>query len=343
MVEAAFPHNENARIDFIKSLNILDTPAEERFNRITRIACQLLNVPISLVSIVDQKRQWFKSSEGLSVSETPREYAFCAHAIHGDMPLIVEDATRDSRFCDNPLVTGTPNIRFYAGFPLTFAGDIRIGTLCAIGTEPRTLTPHEIRIMADLRAMVEAEMKSVLLSQTTLELIQENSESERAVLIDPITRLWNKDGVSQLLWREMDFAARNNNKTGLALVDIDNFARFAQDKDPLAGHAPLQFTAKKLLSSLRPYDIIGRWQDDAFMLILPNTDGEAMAGLLAHIKNSFKMIPLYCDDRFDYLTLSIGATIIQPDITLPIEDRLTDVTDNLRKAQKLGGNQRVIT
>ncbi len=341
MVEAALPLNENARIDFIKSLNILDTPAEDRFNRITRIACQLLNVPISLVSIVDQKRQWFKSSEGLPVSETPREHAFCAHAILSDAPLIVEDATRDTRFCDNPLVTGAPNIRFYAGFPLTFAGDIRVGTLCAIDTEPRTLSAREMEIMVDLRAMVESEMKSVLLSETTLQLIQENSESERAVLIDPVTRLWNKDGVSQLLWREMDFAARNNHKTGLALVDIDKFARFAKDGGPSGGDAPLQFTGKKLLSCLRPYDVVGRWEEDAFMLILPNTDAETMAGLLHHIKNSFKMIPLYGADRFDYLTLSIGATIIEPDITLPIEDHLRRVADRLMAAQKMGGNHTV--
>ena len=118
MLEPPLPPDEAMRLAALRSLNILDTPAEERFDRITRLAQRLFDVPIALVSLVDTNRQWFKSCQGLDASETPRSISFCGHAILEDGPLIIEDATKDQRFADNPLVTGPPDIRFYTGQPL---------------------------------------------------------------------------------------------------------------------------------------------------------------------------------------------------------------------------------
>lgn len=152
------PLNEAARLCFLASLNILDTPPEESFDRITRLTRTLLGVPIALVSLVDLNRQWFKSCQGLDVTETPRDVAFCAHALHVDEALVIPDAKLDPRFADNPLVTDKPHIRFYAGVPLRFADGLTVGTLCALDTAPRTLTDDQLGALRDLARIVEREL-----------------------------------------------------------------------------------------------------------------------------------------------------------------------------------------
>ena len=154
-----FPENEAERLRALRDYDILDTAPEERFDRITRILSRTLNIPIALVSLVDAERQWFKSQVGLGASETPREVAFCAHAICEEDVMVVEDATLDQRFSANPLVTGDPDIRFYAGAPLRTESGLNMGTLCAIDRKPRTLSPDETALLTDLAALVVDEME----------------------------------------------------------------------------------------------------------------------------------------------------------------------------------------
>ncbi|NIE74385.1 diguanylate cyclase [Pantoea sp. Ap-967] len=158
MQSAPSPLNEAARLCFLESLNILDTPAEETFDRLTRLACVLLDVPMALVSLVDMNRQWFKSRQGLDATETPRDLAFCAHALHAEDILVIPDATADPRFKDNPLVTGGPGIRFYAGVPLRFAGELTVGTLCVLDSKPRQVSETHLAHLRDLARIVEREM-----------------------------------------------------------------------------------------------------------------------------------------------------------------------------------------
>ncbi|WP_323957062.1 GAF domain-containing protein, partial [Aeromonas caviae] len=159
MATYPIPQDEAERLNLLHALNILDTPSEEAFDRITRLVAHILDVPIALVSLVNTDRQWFKSRIGIDANETPREVAFCAHAITQTTPLIVTDTTQDSRFMSNALVTGNPNIRFYAGVPLRSIGGLSIGTLCAIDSKPRQLSPDEISILVDLAALVSKEMQ----------------------------------------------------------------------------------------------------------------------------------------------------------------------------------------
>ena len=156
---------EEARLDALRSLEILDTPAEEAFDRITRMAAELFETPIALISLVDASRQWFKSKVGISPPETPRDVAFCHYTIRGDNVMVVPDATLDDRFIDNPLVQGNPDIRFYAGAPLRLASGFKIGSMCIIDTKPRTLTPIEERRLATLAQIVVDEMELRFKSQ----------------------------------------------------------------------------------------------------------------------------------------------------------------------------------
>ena len=150
--------HESARIQALLRLGILDTPSEETFDRIARVAEDLLNVPIALVTFVDTDRQWFKSCVGLEVTQTDRAVSFCGHAILGDDLFVVADAQADPRFADNPLVTGAPYIRFYAGAPIRSPDGFKVGTLCVIDQRPGSLTTDQRARLRDLADIVEREL-----------------------------------------------------------------------------------------------------------------------------------------------------------------------------------------
>jgi GAF domain-containing protein len=159
MVSPPIPKNEAMRLHSLHCLRVLDTASEERFDRITRIAKRFFDVDICLISLVDAKRQWFKSRQGLDAHETSRCVSFCGHAILDDEIFIVDDATDDPRFNDNPLVTGAPDIRFYAGCPIKGPFGYPIGTLCLIDSKPRSMPPNDCEMLSDLAAMVESELR----------------------------------------------------------------------------------------------------------------------------------------------------------------------------------------
>jgi GAF domain-containing protein len=160
------PPEEPERLAALEALRLLDTAAEPRFDRFTRIAQRHFQVPIALVSLVDMERQWFKSRLGLDICGTHRDVSFCGHAILGEGVFWVPDALEDLRFADNPLVTGPPHIRFYAGAPLHAPSGHRIGTLCILDRQPRSLTPADLEMLLDLAAGVDEEVgKAVLIAQ----------------------------------------------------------------------------------------------------------------------------------------------------------------------------------
>lgn len=180
-MQAPPPGNERHRLAALRALNLLDTPPEERFDRITRVAQHTFGVPIALISLVDAERQWCKSSRGLAPGEVPRGASICAHALDGAGPLVIPDATRDRRVADNPLVTGPFHLRSYAGHPLRSPEGYTYGTLCLIDTAPRAWSPPELAILADLAAWAETELRG----EQTGQVLAARRESEthlRAVM-----------------------------------------------------------------------------------------------------------------------------------------------------------------
>ena len=153
------PVDEEKRLEELLSYNILDTTPEKKFDDLVKLASQLCETPISLISLIDANRQWFKAKQGLEVNETSRELAFCAHAIMGDKPFIIQDATKDDRFANNELVTGTPNIRFYAGIPLKSPNGFNLGTLCVIDQKPRSLDDKQLFALQTLANQVISQME----------------------------------------------------------------------------------------------------------------------------------------------------------------------------------------
>lgn len=158
MIPPPLPPDEPERLESLRAVGLLDTEAEERFDRITHLARVLFDVPIVLISLVDADRQWFKSRQGLQAKETPREVSFCGHAILGAEIFEVPDAAADERFRDNPLVAGAPDVRFYAGAPLAAPDGRRIGTLCLVDRKPRQLTQTQRQVLKELAVLVEHEI-----------------------------------------------------------------------------------------------------------------------------------------------------------------------------------------
>src|SRR5690625_2408325 len=141
---APIPSFEAQRLTDLKALNILDTEAEERFDRYTQLAADLFQVPIALISLVDEERQWFKSAAGTQLRETDRSISFCGHVVAADEALVVEDTQQEPRFAHNPLVQDPPRIRFYAGIPLHGHSKQPVGTLCLIDYHPRRFPQHAL-------------------------------------------------------------------------------------------------------------------------------------------------------------------------------------------------------
>ncbi|AOW78331.1 hypothetical protein A3Q34_16695 [Colwellia sp. PAMC 20917] len=192
MISALIPDNELARLAALDEYNILDTPSELAYDQLTELVSSVCGTPIVLISFIDEKRQWFKSHYGLEVGETPRDIAFCAHAIHHDDVFEIQDSRKDKRFHDNPLVTGPAQVIFYAGAPLITPEGLRLGTLCAIDNKPsqftdiqkKQLTIIAQQVVAHLELNKVARIKDSLVSKSlslTSTLVAKNKELEQFV------------------------------------------------------------------------------------------------------------------------------------------------------------------
>lgn len=244
-MEAPLPPDEPERLEELYSLEVLDTGINHQLEIITQIASRIFGAPIALVSLVDAERQWFKAKRGLEATETPRELAFCAHAILDRETMVVKNATEDERFADNPLVTGDPNIRFYAGAPLITKSGYPLGTLCVIDTEPRTVSDEDVKTLRQLASLavgiLQTETKQAKLEAQTQAAATHNRTPE--LLISSLghelrTPLGHIMGFSELMETELasdDTGLRHKGfldiirKSGEHLCRlVDNLIRYEQ-------------------------------------------------------------------------------------------------------------------
>ncbi|HEY8872084.1 MAG TPA: adenylate/guanylate cyclase domain-containing protein [Stellaceae bacterium] len=226
MIKPPLPYDEAERLVALRALNVLDTPAEERFDRITRLLARLLDVPIAAVALVDSDRQWFKSIVGLNATGIPRDVSFCGHTIVARRTVVVPDATEDERFHDNPLVVADPSIRFYAGQPLQGTGGHMVGALCAIDTQPRGLTAADEAILRDLAALVERELNLTEIAVLEGKVIEAQATIERllhcvlpAAIADEL-----RDGPRLI--------AEQHPAATILFADIEGFSSLAADLPP---------------------------------------------------------------------------------------------------------------
>jgi PAS domain-containing protein len=224
MIVAPLPFDEPARLAALQRYDILDTPPEQSFEVFPQLVVQAIGVPSAVISFVDSARQWFKARINIADQETSRDIAFCAHAIQCDRPMVVTDATKDSRFSDNPLVTSEGGVRFYAGAPIRTADGFAIGVLCAIDSSPRDLSATETATLKNSAGLVADQLE---LRLTNRRLVAELAERERA------EQRW-REASEGLARSNLHFdAALNNILHGLCMIDADeklvvSNARFAE-------------------------------------------------------------------------------------------------------------------
>ena len=258
MIKPPIPADEFRRLESLRNLKLLDTPSEERFDRVTRLARRVFGVPIALVSLVDADRQWFKSRQGLDATETPRDISFCGHAIVDERIMVVNDATGDERFCDNPLVCGDPNIRFYAGYPLNAPDGAKIGTLCVIDSKPRDMSQEDLRLLRELGRMVEEEL--LLATMTTT---------------DGVTGLSNRLGFSLISEHLLAMCKRMDAPASLLVFTLVNLRDIDESSGHDAAERAIVELGQLLQTSFRDSDVIARLGMDTFGVLLAgsNLDG----------------------------------------------------------------------
>lgn len=226
MITPTEPENEKERLENLKSFSILDTLPEEDYDNITKIAAEICNMPIALISLVDDKRQWFKSHHGLEATETPKEYAFCAHAINDPKNVfVVQDARKDERFHDNPLVSGDPEVVFYAGVPLTSENGLPLGTLCVIDHKPNLLSQSQIQTLSALSNQVmkllELRKNKHLLEEALKDLEEKNEALEKFAYVaahDLKSPLLSISGLANLLVEEYKVKIDNEGMEMLEMI-----------------------------------------------------------------------------------------------------------------------------
>ncbi|MBC8240289.1 MAG: sensor domain-containing diguanylate cyclase [Alphaproteobacteria bacterium] len=314
---------EAERNNALHRYDVLDTPPEESFDRITRLAKTALQMPIVLVSLVDADRQWFKSRQGLDASETPRDISFCTHAIEHDVPFIVRDALKDERFRDNPLVTGAPHIRSYAGIPLKTPDGHNIGTLCAIDTKQRDLSEVEITLLRDLARLVVDEL-----------------ELRQIATTDSLTGAQTRRSFDNVAQREMERARRYGRNVSFIAFDIDHFKLVNDTYGHPAGDHVLQTLSAICRSKLRSSDMFARMGGEEFMIVLPEIARKGAMELAERLRQTIADTPISDTDNAINITASFGVAVYSgEDETL--QELLGRVDRALYEAKTSGRNRTV--
>lgn len=259
--------DEAGRMLALRRLDILDTQEERPFERIVNLVQQVLLVPICAVSLIDADRQWFKARRGLDVCETARDISFCTHAIHSTDPFVIRDATLDPRFADNPLVTGEPHIRSYAGIPLQTPEGYIVGTLCAIDRVPREFPDHEIGILSNFAKVIVGELELRQIAST-----------------DSLTGIQSRRALMAQASSELNRAKRYDHPLTILMLDIDRFKSINDTLGHTVGDIVIKRIAELLLKTIRNSDLLGRYGGEEFCVLLPETSLEESMILAERIR-----------------------------------------------------------
>ncbi|HEX5360953.1 MAG TPA: sensor domain-containing diguanylate cyclase [Fluviicoccus sp.] len=301
-----FPPDEAFRLRTLTSLSILDTPPEERFDRLTRLAQRLFDVPIALVSLIDSNRQWFKSCQGLDVRETPRDVSFCAHAILGNDLLVVPDAAADARFADNPLVTGEPFIRFYAGCPLKAPNGSLLGTLCVIDRQAREFSHDDRAALRDLAAIVEQELAILFLAT-----------------MDELTGVYNRRGFMMLAPQVLKLCQRQLTPATLAFFDLDGLKPVNDRFGHGEGDVALTVFATHLRRSLRASDLVARLGGDEFAALCIDTTRDKVTTVIERLQEGLDAYNREAERGYE-IRFSSGVVQVDPEHPLSLDALLRE-------------------
>ncbi len=353
MPAAVMPWDEDERLSELQSLDLLDTLPEQAYDDLTALAQHVAGTPIALISLVDADRQWFKSAIGIEARQTRRDIAFCSHAILRPREMmVVEDASRDPRFAENPLVRGGPEIRFYAGTPLVTESGHALGTLCVLDTETRSLRHDVERALEALGRQVvqQFELRRRLFQLDAAALVRDRHErqleqyrmhlesnlaemAERSSR-DALTGLHNRGTLEDRLVTELAHHRRSGRPVSVLMVDLDHFKALNDTHGHAAGDQALRQVAAVLADGVRDGDTTARYGGEEFTVILSDTGGTGAKIAADRLREAVARIDLPTGQ----LTASLGLAVAGPGCDTP-EAILKAADEALYEAKRAGRNR----
>jgi diguanylate cyclase (GGDEF)-like protein len=327
--------DEILRQRILDDYGILDSPDEQDYDDIVKLAAFICKAPMAAITFIDRARQWTKAQVGLPGSrELPRKDSFCAHAIQTpDQLLIVRDTTQDPRFAANPLVTVKPELRFYAGAPMVGSSGAALGTLCVCDDTVRGISEAEAEALRQLSRQVVAQLE-LRHANTTLTAV--NGKLALQSMTDALTCVANRRAFNERLAEEVARSRREDGPLCLLMADIDHFKSYNDSFGHLAGDEALHSVAQILSVSARPYDFVARYGGEEFAVILPNTTADAAAGVAERLRLAVSRAKI----PHRQLTLSFGVATLYPDATP--REIILEADTNLYQA-KLNGRNMVVS
>jgi len=322
----------------IPASNLLYTPIEERFERLTRLARQVLRLRVAAVTLVSPDKQWFKSVSGWSVLELPREDGLCAWTLREGRMTVIEDTAKDPRTAEHSLVQGGPHFRFYAGAPLYETDDSIIGTFCVLDDRPHQLTDVALQSFKDLAALVQNEIYADRLSSAHTALTNKLGVARREAMMDPLTRLWNRRGAMVMLKEAFAAADQNDFPTAIALLDLDNFKRVNDTYGHQIGDELLRRLGSRLVSSVRGDDVTCRIGGDEFLLLMTDTNERMAAQVSERVRRAITESPIPTRQGNIPMSLSVGFTVRQPKEQITLDELLDKADRGLMKSKSDGRN-----
>jgi diguanylate cyclase (GGDEF)-like protein len=338
-MHAPRPDDESERLKSLHHLRVLDTSREERFDRITRLACRVFDVPVSTIGFVDADRLWFKSSNGLALREVARDSSFCAHTILHEDLLVVADTKADSRWQNHPTVAGEPHIRFYMGHPIQALDGRRVGSFCLVDYRPHALTGADFQVFRDLASWVQTELLLPRSRASQLEVVFERERLDSHPRVDSITRFWRGPAIREILERELSRAKHERQPVGLMLVGIDGVERASERTGRIRGDLVLAEVSHAVRMAVRPYDSLGRWGENEFLVVLPGADLARSAVAAERIRQSRSLTRVETSSGPVRATITIAVGSSSDDDSASADELLSAVTEALRLAREGGGNR----
>ncbi len=348
--------DEKKRIASLHKLQLLDTPAEPAYDDIVQLAALICKVPIALITLLDENRQWFKARIGLSVQETPRSVAFCAHAVdRNDGLFLVPDAHQDDRFRENPLVTDDPNIRFYAGVPVGGPDGQPMGTICVLDREPRVITTEQQLALRVLGREVEAQFKirdqflqlqqmqakrlraDIRLRENQRKLKTANNRLRELVRTDALTGIQNRRAFDESFRQAWNLSARIQQPLSVLMIDIDHFKSINDQYGHQVGDEVLKSIAGTLRENIRSTDMLFRYGGEEFIVLLPATEAEAALHVAEKLRTAIAAQPHHNIPA----TISIGLAAETAGTASHTETPLVRTADAALYFAKNAGRNRV--
>jgi diguanylate cyclase (GGDEF)-like protein len=312
--------DEQGRQLALDRLAVTDTAPEGPFEQIVELVKATFSVPICAVSLIDHDRQWFKAFRGLQVDQTPREIAFCDHAIRAEQPFAVEDATSDPRFCNNPLVLGAPFIRSYLGCPLKMPDGYIVGTLCIIDQKPRSFSEQEIAILCHFANLVIGELELRTIAYT-----------------DVLTKMLSRRAWRAGVEKELDRTLRSSGTLSTLMIDLDHFKQVNDRFGHETGDRVLKKAAQVINANIRRHDLAGRLGGEEFVVCLVGAPLETAVAIADRIRE--QVAALAFEELSDlHCTTSVGVAELVPGEDL---DSLLRRADEALYAAKERGRDRV--